>query len=57
MGKWDSRTNRPRILFDMDDVISDFVGYLLTCYNARTIIVGLNAPPLPAGIYPILILQ
>lgn len=33
MKKWDQRANRPRVLFDMDDVISDFVGYLLKCYN------------------------
>lgn len=31
--KWDPRNNRPRILFDMDDVINDFLGTLIEDYN------------------------
>jgi 5'-nucleotidase len=32
---WDPHNNRPRILFDCDDVITDFLGTLLKEYNKR----------------------
>lgn len=33
---WDVRLNRPRVLLDMDDVITNFLGYLLKVYNNQT---------------------
>ena len=35
VSSWDKRQNRPRILFDMDDVITNFLGFLLAIYNTR----------------------
>lgn len=34
--RWDPRMNRPRILFDMDDVVNGFTQHLLEVYNQRT---------------------
>lgn len=33
--KWDYRYKRPRVLCDMDDVLNNFLGYLLKVYNQR----------------------
>ncbi|MCR0315251.1 hypothetical protein MKA27_13130 [[Clostridium] innocuum] len=36
MKTWKSGGNRPRILFDMDDVVTNFMEHLLNIYNKRT---------------------
>lgn len=33
--KWSSGGNRPRILFDMDDVVTNFLNHLVKIYNDR----------------------
>ena len=35
MYKKENTYNRPRIVFDMDDVLTDFLGHLLDIYNQR----------------------
>lgn len=32
---WDTRYKRPRVLFDMDDCINNFMGYLIEKHNER----------------------